>query len=99
MQQPSRPTIVGIGASAGGIDALQEFFRVMPVDTGAAFVVVVHLDLTARSALAETLAARTLMAVTAVANALPLEGNHVYVTSPNQPRDHRPYAWRTPTHA
>jgi two-component system, chemotaxis family, CheB/CheR fusion protein len=38
------PPIVGIGASAGGIDALNRFFGSMPTDSGLAFVVVLHLD-------------------------------------------------------
>src|SRR4051812_22232767 len=38
------PTIVAIGASAGGIQALQSFFAALPTDTGAAYIVVVHLD-------------------------------------------------------
>ena len=36
------PLIVGIGASAGGVQALQRFFEALPADTGAAFVVIVH---------------------------------------------------------
>ena len=36
---------VGIGASAGGVEALQELFRNMPLDTGASFIVVQHLSL------------------------------------------------------
>ena len=40
----TKPVIVGIGASAGGVQALQKLFDVVPNNTGAAFVVVVHLD-------------------------------------------------------
>jgi chemotaxis response regulator CheB len=42
--ETGKPAIVAIGASAGGVRALQAFFEAVPADTGAAFVVVVHLD-------------------------------------------------------
>ena len=50
-QQPARdePILVAIGASAGGVRALQTFFSTIPANTGAAFVVVVHLDPDRRS--------------------------------------------------
>src|SRR5215471_12574361 len=44
-------TVVGIGASAGGVRALKEFFDLLPADPGAAFVVIVHLDPQSRSEL------------------------------------------------
>ena len=43
-QTGTKPVIVGIGASAGGVHALQAFFEALPDKTGAAFIVVVHLD-------------------------------------------------------
>ena len=61
-----KPVIVGIGASAGGVAALQAFFSALPADTGAAFVVVVHLDPGTRSTLAEILGSRTRMPVVEV---------------------------------
>ena len=42
-ENPPRITVVGIGASAGGIEALQAFFDAVPADVGLAYVVVVHL--------------------------------------------------------
>lgn len=78
------PPIVAIGASAGGIQALQTFFDLIPNDTGATFVVIVHLDPHARSELANILAARTRMSVTQVEDQARLEGNHVYVIAPNR---------------
>src|SRR5581483_3283706 len=57
------PVIVAIGASAGGIRALQSFFSVVPADTGAAFVVVVHLDPEHRSEMPNILASYTRMPV------------------------------------
>ena len=57
----TRPTVVGIGASAGGVEALREFFRALPADTGAAFVVVVHLPPDRESKLAAILGQCTAM--------------------------------------
>jgi two-component system CheB/CheR fusion protein len=54
---------VGIGASAGGVRALQEFFASLPEDVDAAFVVVVHLDPSHQSMLPNVLAAKTRMPV------------------------------------
>ncbi|RVJ77274.1 chemotaxis protein CheB [Sinorhizobium medicae] len=84
MNQKADPPIVAIGASAGGVQALQTFFDLMPNDTGATFVVIVHLDPHARSELANILAARTRMPVTQVEDQARLESNHVYVIAPNR---------------
>src|SRR5260221_9186120 len=78
------PLIVGIGASAGGVQALQRFFEALPADTGAAFVVIVHLDPDFRSELPTILAGRTSMPVTHVGELAQLQPNHVYVISPNR---------------
>ncbi|HMF06359.1 MAG TPA: chemotaxis protein CheB, partial [Methylocella sp.] len=77
-----RPVIVGIGASAGGVQALQTFFEATPIDTGAAFVVVVHLDPQSHSDLSSILAARTCMPVVQVEGTQELLANHVYVIAP-----------------
>jgi chemotaxis response regulator CheB len=58
-----RPVIVAIGASAGGVQALQNFFGEISPNTGAAFIVVVHLDPQHRSELSSIMAARTKMPV------------------------------------
>ncbi|AUX78606.1 chemotaxis protein CheB [Sinorhizobium fredii] len=84
MDQKLDPPIVGIGASAGGVQALQTFFDHMSTDTGAAFVVIIHLDPRARSELANILASRTQMPVTQVDDTAKLEDNHVYVIAPNR---------------
>ena len=57
------PVIVVIGASAGGVQALQSFFGGIPQNTGAAFIVVVHLDPQHRSELSSLVGARTRMPV------------------------------------
>jgi two-component system, chemotaxis family, CheB/CheR fusion protein len=78
------PAIVGIGASAGGIQALQTLFAALPEDTGAAFVVVVHLDPQHRSEMQAILAARTKMPVMQVGAHSRLRANHVYVIPPDR---------------
>ena len=81
---PKSFATVGIGASAGGVRALQEFFESLPEDVDAAFVVVIHLDPSHQSELANILAARTWMQVSQVTDRVPLEPGRVYVISPNR---------------
>jgi two-component system CheB/CheR fusion protein len=79
-----KPVVVGIGASAGGLQALQALFSALPDKTGAAFVVVVHLDPKVPSELAGILALRTRMPVTQVSAPTPLQADHVYVIPPDR---------------
>jgi len=78
------PPIVAIGASAGGLEALQVFFSAMPANTGAVFVVVVQLDPERRSELPRLLAARTRMRVVQVREREKIEGDSVYVIPPDR---------------
>jgi two-component system CheB/CheR fusion protein len=78
------PVIVAIGASAGGVHALQNLFAALPNDTGASFVVVVHLDPGHRSELVNIIAARTRMPVVEVRTRQELQANHVYVIPPDR---------------
>src|SRR5437868_14489663 len=71
--------IVGIGSSAGGSEALEEFFRHLPSDPGAAFVVVSHQHPTHSSLLAEILRRWTPLPVIEAADGLPVQPNHIYV--------------------
>src|SRR5512146_3525109 len=71
--------IVGIGASAGGLEAFTQLLQHLPLDTGMAFVLVQHLDPDHESALTSLLARTTAMPVREVTNDLPVEPNHVYV--------------------
>ena len=80
----SHPVIVCLGASAGGVRTLQAFFDALPDETGAAFVVVVHLDPDYRSDLAAILGARTRMPVVQVEDGAKLEPDHVYVIPPDK---------------
>jgi two-component system CheB/CheR fusion protein len=76
--------IVGIGASAGGLEAMTQLLKNLPADTGMAFVVVQHLDPTHESALSSLLARATEMQVTEARNNVRLEPNHVYIIPPNK---------------
>jgi two-component system CheB/CheR fusion protein len=79
-----RPVVVGIGASAGGVQALQAFIHALPANTGAAFVVVIHLDPDRPSEMATILGLRTKMPVTQVGSPERLQADHVYVISPDR---------------
>ena len=75
---------MGIGASAGGLEAFIEFLRVLPADTGLGFVLIQHLAPTHPSALAEILSRATPMPVTEVQDEPPVLPDHVYVIPPGQ---------------
>ena len=75
--------IVGIGASAGGLEALEQFLRHLPAGSGMAFVVVQHLDPTHKGMLVELLARSTPMKVVQVKDRLRVEPDRVYVIPPN----------------
>ncbi len=75
--------IVGVGASAGGLEACSALLRALPPDLGMAFVVVPHLDPSQESAFCDILARATAMPVTDVVDGTTVEPNHVYVIPPN----------------
>lgn len=77
-------TVVGIGASAGGLDALTRFFDVMPSDSGMSFVVIQHLAPDNESMLAEIIGRHTRMAVAQVKDEMKLQPNRVYVIRPGR---------------
>jgi two-component system CheB/CheR fusion protein len=77
------PLIVGIGASAGGLEAFRTFFTHMPADTGMAFVLVQHLAPDHKSMLVDLLSASTKMPVTEAADGLEIQANRVFVIPPN----------------
>lgn len=77
-------SIVGIGASAGGLEALEQFFRYVPANSGMAFVLVQHLDPSHVSLLTEILQRTTAMLVTEASDEILVEPNHVYVIPPNR---------------
>ena len=76
--------IVGIGASAGGLEALEQFLRQVPEKCGLAFVVVQHLDPTHKGVLPELLQRTTGMEVHQVRDRMKVKANGVYVIPPNK---------------
>lgn len=76
--------VVGIGASAGGIQALTAFFENVPDRSGVAYVVILHLSPSHESRLAEILQRSTPMPVTQVTAKTEIEPDHVYVVPPNR---------------
>jgi two-component system CheB/CheR fusion protein len=76
-------TIVGIGASAGGLEAFTQLLRSLPADTGMAFVLVQHLDPKHESMLTQILSQRTKMPVYEVKDGMAAEPDHVYIIPPN----------------
>ncbi len=84
-RDPNEPSaVVGLGASAGGIAVLQQFFGDMSPESGLAFVVVMHLAPDFESNLASIIQQRTIMPVTQVTEAVKVKPNHVYVIPPNK---------------
>lgn len=75
--------IVGIGASAGGLEAFEQLLQHIPADTGMAFVLIQHLDPVHQSQLAPILSKNTVMPVTEVRDTPIVEPNHIYVIPPN----------------
>ena len=78
-----RLLVVGVGASAGGLEAFQELLRHLSADTGMSFVLVQHLDPKHESALTYLLARATTMPVSEVTQDLRVEPNSIYIIPPN----------------
>jgi two-component system, chemotaxis family, CheB/CheR fusion protein len=76
--------MVGLGGSAGSIQAMKDFFRSMPADSGMIFVVILHLSPEHESALPEVLAHDTEMKVFTATNGMKVETNCVYVIPPGK---------------
>lgn len=76
--------IVGIGASAGGLEALEQFLGSVPENSGMAYVVIQHLDPTQKGMLPELLQRITTMKVYQASDRLPVKVNSVYVIPPNK---------------
>jgi two-component system CheB/CheR fusion protein len=78
--KPTAPNyIVGIGGSAGALNAYKALLKYLPRDTGMAFVIVSHIHPAAQSQLAQILSRHTKMPVTVASDAMPIQANHVYV--------------------
>ncbi len=78
------PRIVCLGASAGGLEAMETFFKAMPPDTGGAFIAILHLAGDFKNVMAELLARYTAMRIESVTSGTPLKPNTVYVIPPNK---------------
>jgi two-component system, chemotaxis family, CheB/CheR fusion protein len=76
--------IVGVGASAGGLEALERFFRAAPVDTGVVFVVIQHLSPDFKSLMDELLARHTRMPIYRVEDGMEVEPNSIYLIPPRK---------------
>ena len=76
--------VVGIGASAGGLKALQSLVEAIPRDSGFAYVVILHLDPKRQSRMAELLQDRTTLPVAQVKRATQLQADHIYLIPPGQ---------------
>ena len=74
--------VVGIGASAGGLQALEEFFENIPQDIGAAFVVIQHLSPRFKSLMQELLQRKTSLHVYQIEDGMRIVPNSVYVIPP-----------------
>lgn len=82
---PSAPLrVVGLGGSAGGLEALEQFFANMPPDTGMAFVLVTHMDPDHKGLLAQLIQRTTAMRVCEAEDGQLVESDSVYVIPPNR---------------
>ena len=78
------PLVIGIGASAGGLEALQQFFSCMPPNSGLSFVVVQHLSPDYKSLMADILSKHTEMPVYQAGNNMVVEPDTVYLIPPKK---------------
>ncbi len=84
LQSRKKFPVVGIGASAGGLEALTILFDHLPSDTGMAFVIVQHTDPTYKSLLSELIGRHTKMPVAEITNASTIQPNSVYIIPSNK---------------
>ncbi len=76
--------IVGLGASAGGLETLETFLAHMPSDSGMGFVIIQHLSPTHKSIMRSLLAKDTKMAILEIEDGMKVEPNHVYLNPPDK---------------
>lgn len=84
MLHPNELVIVGVGASAGGLEALQDFFAKMPEDSGLAFVVIQHLSPDYKSLMDELLARHTQIPIHIAEDGMEVKPNHIYLIPPRK---------------
>ncbi len=81
---PQKIPVVGIGASAGGLEAFKAFFGKMPADTGMAFVLIPHLDPGHKSLMGEIIGRHSAMPAAHVEKRMAIAPNHIYIVPPNR---------------
>ena len=81
---PTDVPVVGIGASAGGLEALQQFFKHLPADCGLSFVVIQHLSPNYKSAMDQLLSRATALPVLQIENNLKIEPGRIYLNPPEK---------------
>lgn len=91
-ENPDKLFCVGIGASAGGLEAIEVFFKNMPENTGMAFVVVQHLSPDYKSLMMELLSRHTKMPIHRVEDNMIVKHNNIYLIPPQKKYDR---FWRT----
>ena len=84
LKKSSNLPIVGIGASAGGLETLNVFFSIMPTDSNIAFVIIQHLSPNHKSIMASLLEKQTRMVVREIEDGTELRANHVYLNPPGK---------------
>ena len=84
LDKSSSPLIVGIGASAGGVEALQQFFDCMPSRCGFSFVVIQHLSPDYKSLMADILAKHTQMTVLQAEDHVAIQSDTIYLIPPKK---------------
>ncbi|WP_353929709.1 CheR family methyltransferase [Okeanomitos corallinicola TIOX110] len=83
-KEPELFPIVGIGASAGGLEAFTQLLSHLPTDTGMGFVLIQHLSPTQKSMLSEILSRTTQIPVTEVQEGMVVQPNHIYIIPPGK---------------
>jgi two-component system CheB/CheR fusion protein len=86
--------IVGIGGSAGALNAYKTLLDAMPYDTGMAFVIISHMNPTAHNQLALILSRHTNMSVIVASEGMPILANHVYVIPPDSDLTMEDYSFK-----
>lgn len=76
-----KPLIVGIGSSAGGVEAMIDFFEALPPDTGLSYIIARHIGYGVNSQLDEILARHAKMPVIEVTDTMEMENNEIYIAS------------------
>ncbi|HVV85602.1 MAG TPA: chemotaxis protein CheB [Kofleriaceae bacterium] len=82
--RPTSGRVVGIGASAGGLESLEHLFGTMPADTGMSFVVIQHLSPDFRSLMDELISRHSEMPVVVATDGMPVEPDHIYLMPPRK---------------